>query len=480
MLRTLFVLALTIPGLLLAMWSRYWGLLLYLWNAFFRPQDFMWLRTYELRLSLIMGIIFVVPSLLTGYWPNVTHPLSLGMLLFLASGLLAQTNALDQRTGWRWVDAQARLTLVLLIAVNLVRTPRQVMGVIAVAAMSLGFYSTKAGLASLLGGGVQFYDGLDGAFSDNNSYALATDMTIPLLIAIAQNTELTFGAIVPATYIRWIRMGFYLAVLLSINTVIATFSRGGFLGLVAVALAYALFHPRRVRLLLAFAFIGSLAFVVPLPEGYLDRLATLRELQEDTTESPREDVTEGRFYFWGLATDMALEHPAGVGMRNFAAQFAAFDESRGAFGRRRDVHSSHFQVLAEQGLLGAAAWTLEFAYAFYLGWIIRKRSRTPGLSQESKTFLESTSTAFVVSMAGFIVGGSTVSAALNELTWLTFALLASLDYVSRQLCKEAAGRDAREVPTPAAPIRAAAYARPRPFTVPNRVAVGLRNSARPR
>jgi hypothetical protein len=31
------------------------------------------------------------------------------------------------------------------------------------------------------------------------------------------------------------------------------------------------------------------------------------------------------------------------------------------------------------------------------------------------------------SMAGFLVGGSFVSLALNDITWLTFALLASLD-----------------------------------------------------
>jgi putative inorganic carbon (hco3(-)) transporter len=470
MLRTLFVLGLVIPGLIMAMGSRYWGLLLYFWNAFFRPQDFMWMRTYELRLSLIMGLVYVVPSLLTGHWPNLSHPLSILMMAFVASGLLAQTNALDQRTGWRWVDAQARLTLVLLLAVNLVRTPRQVMGLIAVAALSLGFYSAKAGLASLLGGGVQFYDGLEGAFSDNNAYAVATVMIIPLLIALAQNTELTFGAIVPAAYIRWIRYGLYMAVPLCINCIVATFSRGGFLGLVAAALAYATFHPRRVRLLLAFAFIGSLAFVVPLPEGYTERLATLQELQEDV-DTPRGDVTEGRFYFWGLAINMAQEHPAGVGMRNFSAQFAGFDATTGAYGRRRDVHSSHFQILAEQGYLGAASWTLSFAYAFWVGWIIRNRSRTPGLSAEHKTFLESTSTALMVSMAGFLIGGATVSMALNELTWLTFAILASLDYVSKRLCKEAADQGAPVGRAPAAPIREAAYAKPRSASLPNRVAV---------
>jgi probable O-glycosylation ligase (exosortase A-associated) len=478
MLRTLLVLSIVIPGIFMALGSRYWGLLLYFWNAFFRPQDFMWMRTAEFRLSFLMGVIFVVPALLTGLWPNLSHPLSIGMLLFLISGLLAQTNALDQVTGWRWVDAQSRLTIVLLLAVNLVRTPRQVMGLIAVAACSIGFYGAKAGLASFMGGGVQFFDGLEGAFTDNNSYALAIDMTIPLLVAVAQNAELTFGAIVPASYIRWIRLGLYISVPLCLYTVISTFSRGGFLGLAAVAVAYVMFHPRRLRMMLALAFVGSLAFVVPLPKGYVERLSTLQELQEDA-DNPGEDVTEGRFYFWGMATEMALEHPLGVGMRNFTAQYLAFDEMRGAYGRRRDVHSSHFQILAEQGFLGAAVWILQFAYAFLLGRTIRNRSRTPGLSKESKIFLESTSTALMVSMAGFLVGGSTVSAALNELTWLTFALLASLDYVSKQLCQEAAQREVAPVRAAAVPIRTPAVARAREAAVHDGAALGLRQHRRP-
>jgi putative inorganic carbon (HCO3(-)) transporter len=478
MLRTIFVLALLVPGVCLALWSRYWGLLLYFWNAFFRPQDFMWMRTTNLRLSLILGIIFVVPSILSGYLPNLTHPLSIGILLFLLSGGLAQINAINQSTGLRWLDAQARLTVVILLAVNLVRTPRQLMGLIAVCAGSFGFYATKAGIASFMGGGVQFSDGLDGPFSDNNAYALAICMTIPMMVVVAQNAELTFGGFLPASTIRWIRMGLYVAVPLCIYTVVSTFSRGGFLGLVAVALAYMMFHPRRMRLSLALAMIVGLAFVVPLPEGYLDRLATIKDLQEDV-DAPKEDVTEGRFHFWGLAIRMAQEQPLGVGMRNFSSQYGGYDPER-EFGRRRDVHSSHFQVLAEQGYLGAAAWIFQFAYGFVIGWKVRKRSRTPSLSKEARTFLETTPTALMVSMAGFFVGGSTISAALNELTWLTFAMLASLDYMSRRMVKEVAA------PSPV--IRPVAVAKPTPVPAVARaktghtgsVAVGMREYRRSR
>ena len=459
MLRALFVAAFLIPGVFAALFSRYWALLLYLWNAFFRPQDFMWMDSSDVRLSLILGLLLVIPSLLTLVLPNVTHPLSIGTIVFLITGYLAQTNAIDQAVGWRWVDAHSRLTIVCLLAVTLMNTPQRLMGVIAVAAGCFGFYATKAGLASFLGGGVQFSAGLDGTFSDNNGFALATIMIVPMLVLLAQNIELTFKGFAPAALLRRIRIFLWVALPLCLYTVVSTFSRAGFLAMVAVAFAYAVFHPHRKRLIVGLVFLACSAYFMPLPKGYAERIATIRELQEDDV-APHEDVSEGRLYFWGLSVEMVSHQPLGIGMRNFPATYGAYDELGGAYGRRRDVHSSHFQVLVEHGYLGAAAWIFMFGYSFWVSWRVRKQARTPGLAPDMKTFMETVPTALMVSMVAFMVGGATISAALNELTWLTFAVVAAMDRLSRQAVA-AIPREAREKKPVAfrAPLTAAARAR---------------------
>jgi probable O-glycosylation ligase (exosortase A-associated) len=436
MLRSLFVLSILLPGVVLAFTSRFRALLLYTWFAFFRPQEWLWANIRSFRLSLVIGLILVVPAIFTGVFPNVTHPLSIGTLLFLLSGLLAQTNAVDPATGWHWIDFQAAMTVFCLLTITIVRTPRQLMLVIAVAAGSLTFFSAKAGFMSLISGGKQYADGLAGAFVDNNGWAVGIVMTIPFLVALAQNAELTFGGIVPKPAIRWVRFFWYLTIPLSAYTIVSTFSRGGFLALVAILLTYALFHPRRIRFVLIMGLLGGLLFVIPLPEGYLDRISTIQQLQEDV-ETPRGDVTTGRFYFWGVAMTMVQDYPLGVGMRNFYAHYGAYDIRGGAYGRRRDVHSSHFQVLVEQGYLGAAVWIWLFAYSLLTARRVRKRSRTPGLAPADAKLMETLPLAIVVSMAGFCVGGGAVSMALNDLTWLTFALLASLDLLSKSICMEA-------------------------------------------
>ena len=83
MLRTLLVFGILIPGIIAA-FSWFAALLLYLWYALFRPQEFTWIDFSALHVSFVLGILLVIPSLLSGILPNLSHPLSVSAILFLA------------------------------------------------------------------------------------------------------------------------------------------------------------------------------------------------------------------------------------------------------------------------------------------------------------------------------------------------------------------------------------------------------------
>ncbi len=275
MLRTLFVLSVLVPGFLMGLRDRFMALLVYLWYAFFRPQDFMWMDITALRPSLVLGVVLIVPAFASGVFPNLSHPLSIGSVLFLVSALISQINAVNAAVGWQWIDFLVRLTIVSLIAVTLLTTKQRVLRVIAVIAGSIGFHAGKAGLASMLGGGVQFYDGLGGSFADNNGYALGTVMVMPLLLAVALNANLLFDQ-ASDWMVNAVRRGFLIAVPLCALTVVSTFSRGGFLALVAATLVYVALHQKRARFSLTLGTVAVLALMfVPIPKGYVDRLQTL-------------------------------------------------------------------------------------------------------------------------------------------------------------------------------------------------------------
>ncbi len=422
MLRAILIFSILGGGLIAALYSRFAALLLYLWFALFRPQEFLWFDISGWQLSLWIGVLLIVSCSVTGTFPNATHPISIGTILFLFAAFVAQANAVDPVMGWMWLDYLFRLILVSLLATTLISTRRRFVWTVGVIAGSFGFYSAKAGLASLLGGGVRFFDGLAGAFIDNNSYAVGTAMVMPLLIATAQNLPRE-GVIQ-----KFIRAGFFAAVPLSAMLIISTFSRAGFLALIATTLAFILLQ--RGRWLFLSVTIVTLAIVVPfipLPHGYVERLDTIR-----TYEEVGEDSALGRLHFWRVAIDMAQANPFGVGLRNFESAYDRYDFLNGTFGRRRAVHNSHLQVLTETGFFGLFAYLSLFGYSLIAAWRIRKHALAGAFSLESHRFFYTASNALIASMAGFLIGGAFISLALNDITWLSFALVASLDRLARQ------------------------------------------------
>jgi putative inorganic carbon (hco3(-)) transporter len=427
MLRTLFVLAILVPGFLLSLRSRYIALLMYLWFALFRPQDWMWIDVTSLRLSLLLGLILLVPSILSGRFPNMSHPLSIGMILFVWSASITQTVAIRPDVGWVWIDFLVRLFLASMMIVTCATDAPKVLGVIAVIGGSLGFHASKAGLAYVLGGGTRFADGLAGAFVDNNGYALATVMIIPLLLATAQNIDLLYSG----RFLTWVRRGLYLSIPLCMFAVIGTYSRGGFISLAVITLVFATLQDRRVPTLAGLAAIVTVALlVVPIPQSYVDRLQTIQTYNEIGEESAM-----SRPHFWQVGMRMVSANPLGVGLKQYEAAYDKYDFSYGRYGHHRAVHSSHVQVFAELGYPGIFIWVGLFMFAFHACLRVRRRARAPHLDPRTAAFLKTTANALIISMTGFLVGGSFLSLAVNDLTWLTFGIVGALDRFAKRVAE---------------------------------------------
>jgi putative inorganic carbon (hco3(-)) transporter len=423
MLRTLLVFGILSFGLAAAIRSRFAALLLYLWFAFFRPEEWIWVDVSALRLSLMLGIVLVIPSLLSGKLPNLSHPLSTGATVFFGCALLAQFDAVNQDVGLYWLEYLGKLLLIVMLTVKLVDTRERFLLTLAVVAGSFGFHAAKAGLASLLAGGLHFMEGPGGSFIDNNAYAIGMAMIVPLLVCVVQNAKwrpMLWGAAAAAPLVA--------------VAVVGTYSRAGFLSLVAGALTLICFQRRRATwLLLALLVAAPLGYFVKTQAGYLERMQTIQ-----TYEQVEDRSALGRFHFWEVALGIAADRPLGIGLFNFESAYDRYDFLDGEFGTRRSVHSSHLQVLTEVGWLGAATWTAMFGYAFLVAFRVRRRARNADINEDDRNTYLTAANAVIASMAAFLVGGSFISMALNDLTWITFGLLAALDRVSASACHAAA------------------------------------------
>jgi probable O-glycosylation ligase (exosortase A-associated) len=419
MLRGLVVLSILIPGLLVAITNEFAALLLYLWFALFRPQEWMYWDISRFRPSLVLGVVLLIVSLMKGKLPNLSHPVSIGSILFLLSALLGQLNAPMPAIGWNWIDYLVRMLLVCLLLISIVSEPWRFRLLLAVVAGSFGVHAAKAGAASILGGGVRFFDGLAGAFGDNNGYAVGMAMVIPLLLAAAQNAPW-----------KWASRAFYVSIPFAIVAIISTFSRGGFLAVMTGLVALALLQRRRAAALIALASLAvPLGMFMASQEGYLDRLKTIQ-----TYEQTGEESALSRLHFWQVAAAMAADQPLGIGLFNYEAAYDRYDFSYGQYGSRRSVHSSHFQALAETGFLGFAIFEGLLLYGVFCATRVRRRSLTRGLDDADARLFFTAANALIAGIAAFAVGGAFVAMTLNDMTWMLLAMAAALDLISARAC----------------------------------------------
>lgn len=429
MLRTLAIAILLMGALAMAVWNPFGALIAYQWFAYFRPQEWVWIDISVLRFSLILGLVLVLRCLSAGVMPNVTHRFSIGIVIFLATGIVSQVNAVQPDVGWQWIDHFARLALLSLFMISLVNTPHRLLFAVMVIAVSLGTRTTKIGLVSLIGGGIHVGLGFGGSFTDSNGFALGAVMIMPMLWAISN--------VIPEgwrfrTTIVW---AFRLATLLTAYASISTYSRGGLLALLAGFVTYLLMlRRRRFTAIAVVLLIGLLAApFVKLPEGYADRMETIR-----TYEEVEEGSALSRLHFWQVAWEMAKDKPLGIGMFNFQYLYDQYDFLDGYYGRGRAVHSSHFQVLAENGFVGIFIWIGLFASALWTCRRVRRTAERELAGTRDGAILSNMAHALFASMAAFLVGGSFINLALNELTWNTFALVAALERIANARVQEMA------------------------------------------
>jgi O-antigen ligase len=172
---------------------------------------------------------------------------------------------------------------------------------------------------------------------DENDAALALLIALPLAVYLFRQARAA-----------WSRLCWGVGALLLFITVVFTFSRGAFVGLVGMALWWILTSKKRGRAIGALVLAGLLMFGVA-PRQYWSRMETITDTDQGTAQT--------RQNYWAAARRMFADSPIwGVGGNNgqvllpeYALEFP--DEYRpNQWGRA--FHSFYYQILAEFGSLG--------------------------------------------------------------------------------------------------------------------------------
>lgn len=244
------------------------------------------------------------------------------------------------------------------------------------------------------------------------------DLALVLMYPMAFAVRLLVGKDLP----RWQRFIGLIAVPLLFYAVLATQSRGGLLGIMAV---FGVFAYRRVKSKALLGTVGVLAAaVLYVAAGVGDRKSG------GAGEEGIDASAQGRLYAWEAAFYMAVENPlTGVGLDNFYVNY--FFYSRHWDGLNHAVHSTWFGVLAETGFLGLGVFIAFIAVLFRSSLRSLKllaAYKATNIPAAQVLVLLGTCEALIAGLAGTVVAGTFLT---QGFTWPIYLLAGQIIAVSR-------------------------------------------------
>ena len=262
---------------------------------------------------------------------------------------------------YRWSAAFA----VYLIAAETLRSPRDIRRLVLVTAAAVLALSGYAAWQVLTGAGPETFSvgGVTRAyatFGEPNPFAGYIEMTVPLLIALLLGSlPARRRRVASAQLAAPALVAVLLAAISGTATLIATQSRGGYVGFLAGLGVVVWLTGGKVRWLGTFA--AGICVLAVLISPYGDRV-TARFRAESLTTSETQVTTDNfaaqeRSAHWRAAVNMARSSPIlGVGAGNFDERYRESTVVWRFRIPRGHAHNAYLQALAQAGLLGLLSY----------------------------------------------------------------------------------------------------------------------------
>ena len=378
------------------------GALAYAWVSVFVPHRWAFGFANNMPIAMIVAATTLASMLL--HPKEVQFPINrITVLLTLLPIWMTVTliSALEPDAAYeRWGEVM-KVFLFALVTASLVHSRKQLEALLWVLVLSVGFYTVKGGIFTLVTGGGSRVWGPpgDNFITDNNAIALASVMMIPLMLYLA--------GIVSS---KWVKAGLLGAVLLSAMTVLGSHSRGAFLAILAMMSFLWVQSRRKLVFGLAIIALAPLALGF-MPENWTNRMETIQTYKEDASAM-------GRVNTWWMLFNLANDRPlVGGGFEPYTAR---------VFGMYApdplDIHAAHsiyFQILGEHGYVGFALYLCLGIVSWNMAGRLVKASR----ERSDSVWAGDLGRAIQVSFVGFAVGGAFVNVAYWEMVYYEIVIL---------------------------------------------------------
>ena len=387
----------------------YLGLFVFTFLLYFRPYELFpslsWLSKSALVVAVFTLALFI-PSQL-GLENRISARLTevkLAVALLLTA-VLSIPLALEPGRAFQSMIEFLKVIAVFIMMVNVVRTEKRLRGILLLVLLASCVLSVAA-LADYAQGnlaleGKRIAGFIGGLFSNPNDLALHLVTMIPISLALFLGAR---GPLSKTIYL--------FTSLLLMTGLMATFSRGGFLGFVCVIACLGWKLARRNRVIFgAVALTLVVAAVALAPSAYRSRISTT---SDDSATARTDDLKRSVL--------VAARHPLfGVGMDNYILYS----------NMNKATHNAYTQVAAEVGLAGLA---------IYLWFLLSPFNRLRRLEQAMRTSKRKPAAFYLaIGLQASLIGYAVVSFfASVAFLWYAYYLVAYAVCLQRLVSPEGA------------------------------------------
>ncbi len=432
-LRDIVVILIILLAAPVALFNAYFGVLMWYWIAYFNPHRYAWgIARYGffqpaliIAVPTLIGAIFAPKNsrllmretvLLASLWAWFTFTTIYISTVFEFAGHVQDANL--------HLLEVSKILLMTFITILLVTSKQKLRILVLVILASFGLKALFAAVFYLKTGGEFQIWGPEGSFIyDNNDFALAMNMAIPMFFYMAREQS-SF----------WVKIGLRTLMVCAVVCVIGTYSRGGLVALTAITLGLVAKsrHKAIIFILVSIAVVAVLMFTTA---KWHDRMSEF--LQGNLDQS-----ANSRLVAWGGGWNLALEYPitgGGFDVYTDKGIFPTFVPPRlrnklyGLSGGLHSSHSVYFELLGEQGFVGLGLFVLLIVSCFQSLRKLRKQSRM----YSELSWVEPYTHMFELTILAYLVNGITLGRAYFDFLYQVVALVVVVKVLAEQDLKMA-------------------------------------------
>jgi probable O-glycosylation ligase (exosortase A-associated) len=411
--------------------SPYYGVIMWYWISYFNPHRFTYGFTYNLPVAFLIAVPTLLGLLFTK--KSVRSLLAVESLLlfslwawYTVTYLHAQTVPLfaaNMADAEYEISHMSKILLMTFVMILVLTTKDRLRNVLLVSAGSLGLLALRGTLFGMrTSGEARVWGPPDSFLSDNNGFALALNVCLPLLFFLARDEKR-----------RWLRYFLYGLFLCGVVSVVLTYSRGGLVGLGVVLTAIIL--RSRHKVLGSALLVGAALLVMALaPGAWMERMDRFMRGDLDQTANQR-------LVAWETAWRFSKDYPLMGGGFNVLPNPNVFlrYEPRPLPGDLISCgpHSIYFQLLADQGYVGLGLFLGLVGSCFWTLFNLRRKVRYV----PSAAWIVSYSAMLEIGLLAFMISGAFLGFVYLDLIYQIIGTVVVLKVLFRQ---EVAAQLARE------------------------------------